>query len=765
MRKILKIALRELSTLFYSPVAWLLLVIFAIQASMLFTGILDIMIQQQFSRPLWYSIASGIFTGSTGILLPLQGYLYLYIPLLTMGLISRERGSGTIKLLYSSPVTTFQVVAGKFLSMMLYGLALISVLLLFLLFLSWRVPHLDAGIALSGIAGTYLLILTYAAIGLYLSSLTSYQIVAAVGTLAVLALLNRVGTMGQHVDFLRDITYWLSLRGRAEEMVGGLVRGEDIYYFILVIALFCTLAALKIASGKRRDPSATRLVARHMAVIGLFLVAGYITSIPRLLFFIDATATGSSTLAPASQEIIQALPDELTITTYVNLLDENFQEGMPENRNHDKRRFNRYTRFKPATRLRYVYYYADPILPGEPPPTGNARERAQKRAGNLELAIERFLSPEEISREIDLSTEGYRFTRVIESQGKSAFLRLYADGEKHPREQQISTAFKRLVTPPARAYFLSGHGERDSRKLGDGDYYTFVNSRSFRYSLVNSGFDVIDILPGESLPEPGGILVIASPRLPLPADELQAIARYLDNGGDMLLVADPDTRNHVSPIVSNLGVTLLPGTLVSPSGVFDDNVVPCRPTAGAARLNSTFRAIADQQQEIVMQGALAIIHDTLDNKGYRATPLLQTRDTGCWNDLDACPPPGRGAILDSLAGEREGIYTTAIALARSIDDNREQRIIIAGDADCISNAGLQAQRPGIRSVNFSLITAAFRWLTRDEFPLIISRPQPSDTLLQLTREEMPCVKTLFSIIIPAIIAIAGACCLFRRKKR
>ena len=67
-------------------------------------------------------------TRDGGVFPYVLGYLYLYIPLLTMGLMSREFSSGSIKLLYSSPVRASQIVAGKFLSVMVYGAVLMGVI-------------------------------------------------------------------------------------------------------------------------------------------------------------------------------------------------------------------------------------------------------------------------------------------------------------------------------------------------------------------------------------------------------------------------------------------------------------------------------------------------------------------------------------------------------------------------------------------------------------------------------------------------------------
>lgn len=71
--------------------------------------------------------------------------------------------------------------------MMLYNLILGGILLVFVFLTGFHVPNFDYTLALSGVLGLYLVVCAYAAIGLFMSCLTSYQVVAAVSTLAVLA--------------------------------------------------------------------------------------------------------------------------------------------------------------------------------------------------------------------------------------------------------------------------------------------------------------------------------------------------------------------------------------------------------------------------------------------------------------------------------------------------------------------------------------------------------------------------------------------------
>src|SRR5689334_21558985 len=125
MNILLKVAKAELKTLFYSPIAWFLLIIFFIQAGIIYFGQLDPIARMQGSGvELSYSLTNAIFYGNRGVFNSVVQNIYLYLPLLTMGLISREMCSGTIRLLYSSPINVSSIVLGKFLAIMVLSLLL-----------------------------------------------------------------------------------------------------------------------------------------------------------------------------------------------------------------------------------------------------------------------------------------------------------------------------------------------------------------------------------------------------------------------------------------------------------------------------------------------------------------------------------------------------------------------------------------------------------------------------------------------------------------
>ena len=94
MKVIYKIAKAELSFLFCSPIAWLILIIFAFQSGMAFSDNITHYISTQAANGYMGELTERIFVSyPTGVLLQMQSYLYLYIPLLTMGLIGEENNS------------------------------------------------------------------------------------------------------------------------------------------------------------------------------------------------------------------------------------------------------------------------------------------------------------------------------------------------------------------------------------------------------------------------------------------------------------------------------------------------------------------------------------------------------------------------------------------------------------------------------------------------------------------------------------------------
>ena len=778
MKTIYKIARTELQTLFYSPVAWMILVIFAFQAAMVYTKVFESFIRYQEMGWSLRFMTSGLLASPWNGLLPkIQSYLYLYIPLLTMGLMSRELGSGSIKLLYSSPVTNTQIILGKYLSMMIYGLAMIAVLFVPVLYGWCTIKDFDMPHALTGLLGMYLLICAYSAVGLFMSCLTSYQIVAAVMTLAMLTVLSYVKTWWQEQELMREITYWLSIDGRASEFIRGLICSEDLLYFIIVSAFFLVLTIIRLQSCRQKAPWMVTF-GKYAGVIVAVCLLGYITSRPSLMGFYDATETKTNTLTPNSQKVIAQTKGPLTITTYVNIMDDdNFWYALPRNVKQDQQRFRQYLRFKPDIKMKYVYYYDTVHNPQHDKryPGLNTAQRAKKFMEIWNLDSNLFISAEEIRKQIDLFPESNKFVRLLEREsGEKTFLRIYNDLYKHPFEPEITAAFKRISQKLPKVGFLTGHGERGIYKSGERDYQAFTIDKPFRNALVNQGFDVEEVSLDQEIPSDIRILVISEMRSELTPQQKANLDKYIAEGRNLMILSEPKRSEVMSPLLADFGVKLVPGTLVETrqyitkrsltqsDTLFETNdVVDADPTKEAADIMYPFIQMRAYKYVVVTPGASGL--EYTEDKGYKVTPLFVT-DSLVWNELGTTNFVDDTARLDSKAGEVQGRYTTGLALSRKVGE-REQRIMILGDADCISTGELSRSRRGIRASNFSITTAGFFWLSDNEVPIDVRRPNGSDTAISLSVVGAGIWKVIFSWIIPIVLAITAFVIWFRRRGR
>ena len=759
-----RVAKIELNSMFYSPVAWLVLVIFGFQIGMSFAQIYGEQLRyQDMGYDLW-SVTTGVYTGMRGILPPIQRYIYLYIPLITMGLMSREYQSGSIKLLYSSPVKNTSIIMGKFLSMMVYGVVLIGVLGVFVIFSAITIVNFDYPLVLAGMLGLYLLILAYSAIGLFMSSITKYQVVAAIGTLAVLAVLNFIGDVGQDYDLVRHITYGLSITGRAYPFIDGLVASNNIFYFLIVIGFFLALSILKLNTEKTIMPLKIKVL-KYSGIIFVILLLGYISSTPYTKYYYDATYTKSNTLAKESQDVIKNLDGDLTITTYVNLLDEDLYSGLPRNRNNDFKRFEKYYRFKPDIEMKYVYYYDKAYNPSLewrfPNKTFEERVELLCQANNLKRDM--FMTPDEIKNIIDLTPEHNKFIRIIEREnGQKVYLRMFNDNMKHPEEAEITAALKRFISPSPMVAFLAGYGAREIDNYGGRGFYLFAKDKWFRQSLLNNGFDTKTInLDEDTIDESISVLVISDLRESLSDVALKKVQDYIAKGGNLFILGEYGRRENMNRLTAPLGVKFSDGVLVNKNEYTSPTVLVGYFTKDAAQRFPMYEKLQKYGYVVALPTSVALDYSNVQD--FEVIPVLVS-DKTAWLEKETIDFVDGEFVCNPETGEEMGEYTVLLTMNRRVG-NKEQRIVISGDSDFIANEALTSQFTGISASNYSIINGSFRWLSYEHFPIDTRRVDTIDSRIRLPKGCRSIVNWFCMGIFPLSIMGVGIVTIFRRQRK
>jgi len=763
MKTIYKIARTELQTLFYSPVAWLILVVFTCQTSIVYTDQFQGYVKYQALKIPLHSATLGLFAGMRGLFTAVQTYLFLYIPLLTMNIMSRELGNGSIKLLYSSPLTNTQIILGKYLALIIYGLSLMAILGVFALHAMISVHAADIPVILSGMLGLFLLTCAYAAIGLFMSSLTTYPVVAAICTIGIFGILTYVKGIGQDIAFVRDITYWLAISGRVETFIVGLLTSEDILYFLLIIALFIGLSILKMQTSRQKSSKAVTFGKYAVIIVGTMLI-GYFSAMPSLKTWYDVTATKSNTLTKSSQEVMKKLKGGLTINTYSNMLAENYYLAIPQYYKIDVDRFKQYTRFEPGIKFNYFYYYhkAENAFLDKQYPNLSDKQRldTMRRIQNWDFDI---LSYGAIKNKVDLAPEGFRFVRTLElDNGRKTFLRIYDDMFRLPDEAEITAAFKRLVMDLPIVGFVTGQGERESDGPTDRGYNTFAQEKTFRYALINQGFDFTNVSLDKEVPDSVRILVIAEMKKGFTPEQQQHLDHYMAKGGNLIIAGEPGRQEFMNPVMAPLGVQMEPGILVKPSDKFQADLMLLKPTKQAVDFSWHFKQMSERRQVLTMPTAGAL--DVSTDKGFKVTTLFTSDSTKSWVEHETTNFVDDTVLLNPAAGEVKKPYATVVALSRKVN-NKEQKILITGDADWLSNGELSMGRKNVGAANFALMNAAFFWLSDGEVPIDMHRDPSPDNALNTTEQGWTIANTLLKWIFPVVLIAAGVLIWIRRRGR
>lgn len=203
----------------------------------------------------WYYIV--ILSGSSANITYVYSYMFSYcmmvIPILTMRTISDDQKNKTDQALLTAPVSVMGIVIGKFLAaFFVYFIALTGTLIPCVVISFFGAPNW------SEILGNYVGSLLYGgamiSIGVFISSLTVSQIIAAIGTFAVSILLVIIGQISSSFSgtWIADVVKWISFESRYSPFTQGQFNLSSVVYFISVMAIFVFFTTRKIESRRYR---------------------------------------------------------------------------------------------------------------------------------------------------------------------------------------------------------------------------------------------------------------------------------------------------------------------------------------------------------------------------------------------------------------------------------------------------------------------------------------------------------------------------------
>lgn len=456
----------------------------------------------------------------------------------------------------------------------------------------------------------------------------------------------------------------------------------------------------------------------------------------RYVYLTDWTVDGQNSLNEISLQLLNSMDSPISIVSYTN---------HPRIRNSIRELVQRYQHVKQDINLSFVDPNDDP----------------------------------ESIRALNISVDG---ELIVHYQGRQENLLDLS-------EENLTNTLHRLMRAKERKIvFIQGHGERSPERQANFDLSSFTQQLKKQGFIVES----LNLAKNMVITDKVSVLVIAGPQATFLPGEVRLLVDYVKSGGNLLWLGDPlkldrtDPMNGLLPLSELLGIEFLDGVVVDQTtqqyGITrpDYAVIteyPQHPinngfstvtlfpqSAGIERL-PTFLDKNEEDRNKEDNSAQSL------NKHFDMIPFLTTVERS-WIETSPIKDSAHFSELLDIIGP----ITIGMVLTRTISNdlneknapqkeefneaiNKEQRIVVIGDGDFLSNTFLG------NAGNLSMGLNIFNWLSHDEQFIAIPTRIKDDIVLELSPTTLSLLGTFFLFIVPAFLIITGSIIWFRRRNR
>ncbi|NLB95960.1 MAG: GldG family protein [Armatimonadetes bacterium] len=506
-------------------------------------------------------------------------------------------------------------------------------------------------------------------------------------------------------DHLGIALGWVSLALLAVGLIGYLGNNTLVLWVKIVLGLGVEAGAGYLAiRGKAAkaaifNPSTgagINTTALTLIVLAILVMVNYIAG--RHKYQVDLTRQHLYTLSPQTKEVVKNLKDEVQITAIYQLAGRRGAEGQ---RARDL--LKQYKDISPKIKFEML----DPVA-----------EPAKAMAKGVQT--------------MDVIW--------VESGGRKETV--YTVGE-----QEISSAILKVTRPEKKkVYFLFGHGERDIESYerdGLSDAKSLLEKLNYETSKL-----ILQTV--KEIPADCSVLVVAGPKNGLPANEQKMLAKYLENGGKMLLMLDPK-----SPV---------PTELVSPWGVEVGNNIVIDPRLGPGQAlveKFEFHQITKDLQIALFPLARSVSPATTSPDGVTVLSLAKTPSMA-WAETKLEGPYQQdgddlpGPVSLAVVAQKEQF---ADSPNQADDKKKSTRLIVVGNSTFATNAAFQA----VNLSDAEFFLNSVNWLAEEEALVNIPPKEPERNTITLMDSTSRWIFLTTVLIVPFGVLLSGVFIWWRRR--
>lgn len=692
------IFMKEWKGYFQSPIGYIFTGVFLIICSMFFI-----------SGALMYQQADlGTIFSNINII-----YLFL-VSILTMGLLSLERSRRTDQLLFTAPVSVWQVVIGKYLAAMAtFGITLLISLIFPVILSIYGHPSMSEMIG--SYLGFILLWGAFIAIGLFLSSLTESQMIAAVVTFGALLLVFYMDWFTANITnpVLFEVVEWFSLMSRYTDFQNGILDLVNVVYYLSFIAvfLFLTVQVIRYRQNSEKKFRINHLLVTVSVLVGVILVNSIVGTIgEKLPMQLDLTQDRVYEFSDQTKEVMKALDSDVEVLAlYPKEDDGEFVEAVREY-------LAKYQQLSDHFKVEYIDPYTDPSA-------------IRPYGDNVSLGSV-IVKKGDKFRVIPL----HQIYQQSQSTG-TVFIDM---------ERQVTSAVRDVVGGEGvtKAYMTQGHNEYSGGEL--------------KAALESEGFEIETInLATTPVPEDATVLISMAPSVDFTAEERDALDEYLMRGGKAAFVfsARNPKMERLNSYLQEWGITIR-----SDYAMEGDSSKAFR---GGNGVSAPAPALGEHSiTEKIIESGIAFIAPGSCSFGLQennvqhtfVTSLLQTSQNS-WGIMDL----SRGTT-EKAEGDIDGPLDLA-AIAEKSDGNQGM-IFVMGSLQAVETNGLLNNAS---YCNGDLMMNAFSYLADKGDVLEIRAKVISPEKLTMTETQVKGWSTVLQYFIPGLILLIGLVVWLRRR--
>lgn len=324
------------------------------------------------------------------------------------------------------------------------------------------------------------------------------------------------------------------------------------------------------------------------------------------------------------------------------------------------------------------------------------------------------------------------------------------------QEENITNAILKVTREKNKViYFLQGHNEGNVDDNQEAKGYAVAKK-----AIENQNYEVKSLNLGQNpvIPEDCSVLVIAGPKVGLLPTEIPVIEKYVDAGGKVMLLQDPDTTAGMDDLLKKWKIGLESDIVVDSSGL--GQLLGMGPAAPLVSTWETHPITKDLRRSMTFFPFARSVKTVENSASSFSSSLLFKTSEASWGEKNL----KSGAARFDEGTDIKGPVALGVASSMTVtgDDKekkrgKEARVVVVGDSDFASNAYFQQQRNG------DLFLNAVSWLAEDE-DLISVRPKSQENRsIQLTRASSSVLFWMSLVLLPGGALLSGILVWWRRR--